>query len=115
MNYTIDATNKSLGRVATEVAALLMGKNTTEFVRNKVPSVKVNIINASKINIPNHNKLLEKTYNSFSGYPGGLKQSTMAHIVSTKGYSEVLKQAVKGMLPKNKLQNLFMKNLKVSE
>lgn len=115
MEYTVDATNKSMGRVATEVAALLMGKNTTDFVRNEVPDIKVSIINASKITIPNQKKLLEKTYNSFSGYPGGLKQSTMAHVVSTKGYSEVLKQAVKGMLPKNRLQTTLMKHLKVSE
>ncbi|HRH25280.1 MAG TPA: 50S ribosomal protein L13 [Candidatus Paceibacterota bacterium] len=115
MEYTVDATNKSLGRVATEVASLLMGKNTTSFVRNATPNAKVTIVNASKITIPNQNKLLEKTYNSFSGYPGGLKQSTMAHVVSTKGYSEVLRQAVKGMLPKNRLQTTLMKNLKVSE
>ncbi len=115
MEYTVDATNKSLGRVATEVASLLMGKNTTSFVRNETPNAKVTIVNASKITIPNQNKLLEKTYNSFSGYPGGLKQSTMAHVVSTKGYSEVLRQAVKGMLPKNRLQTTLMKNLKVSE
>jgi large subunit ribosomal protein L13 len=113
--YTIDATNKSLGRVATEAAAILMGKNNTDFVRNATPNVAVTITNASKIVIPNQKKLLEKTYNSFSGYPGGLKQSTMAHVVSTKGYSEVMRQAVKGMLPKNKLQSSLMKNLKVSE
>lgn len=115
MEYTLDATNKSLGRIATEAAALLIGKNTTSFVKNATPGITVTIINASKITIPNQNKLLEKTYNSFSGYPGGLKQSTMAHVVSTKGYSEVMKQAVKGMLPKNKLQTDLMKHLKVSE
>ncbi len=115
MEYTVDATNKSIGRVATEVASLLMGKNTTSFVKNATPGVTVRLTNASKIVIPNQNKLLEKTYNSFSGYPGGLKQSTMAHVVSTKGYKEVLTQAVKGMLPKNKLQNDLMKHLIVTE
>jgi large subunit ribosomal protein L13 len=115
MEYTIDATNKSLGRVASEVAILLMGKNTTSFVRNATPDVKVNLTNASKIKIPNQKKLIEKTYNSFSGYPGGLKQSTMAHVIEKKGYSEILTQAVKGMLPKNKLQNELMKHLTVTE
>lgn len=115
MEYTVDATNKSLGRVATEVASLLMGKNTTSFVRNATPNVTVRLTNASKVTIPNQKKLLEKTYNSFSGYPGGLKQSTMAHVISTKGYAEVLTQAVKGMLPKNKLQNDLMKHLIVTE
>ncbi|MCC7436268.1 50S ribosomal protein L13 [Candidatus Nomurabacteria bacterium] len=115
MEYTVDATNKSLGRVATEAAALLMGKNNTDFVRNATPGVTVRLTNASKIKIPNQNKMLEKTYNSFSGYPGGLKQSTMAHVISKKGYSEILTQAVKGMLPKNKLQNTLMKHLIVTE
>ncbi|MEK7228232.1 MAG: 50S ribosomal protein L13 [Patescibacteria group bacterium] len=115
MEYTVDATNKSLGRVATEAAALLLGKNTTTFVKNATPGVTVNLTNASKIKIPNQKKLLEKTYNSFSGYPGGLKQNTMAHVISKKGYSEILTQAVKGMLPKNKLQTDLMKHLKVTE
>ncbi|MBP6857656.1 MAG: 50S ribosomal protein L13 [Candidatus Pacebacteria bacterium] len=115
MEYTVDATNKSLGRVASEAAALLMGKNTTDFVRNSTPGVTVKLTNASKISIPNTNKMLEKTYNSFSGYPGGLKQWTMAHVISKKGYSEILTQAVKGMLPKNKLQKDLMKHLIVTE
>ena len=115
MEYTVDATNRSLGRVATEVASLLMGKNTTTFVRNANPGVTVKLVNASKITIPNQKKLLEKTYNSFSGYPGGLKQTTMAHMIEKKGYSEILTQAVKGMLPKNKLQDIRMKNLVVEE
>lgn len=115
MKHTVDATNKSLGRVASEAAVLLMGKNTTTFVRNATPGVTVAITNASKIKIPNKNKLLEKTYNSFSGYPGGLKQSTMAHVISVKGYSEILIQAVKGMIPKNRLQNDLMKHLIVTE
>ena len=115
MEYTVDATNRSLGRVATEVASLLMGKNTTTFVRNANPGVTVKLVNASKITIPNQKKLLEKTYNSFSGYPGGLKQTTMAHMIEKKGYSEILTQAVKGMLPKNKLQTDLMKHLIVTE
>lgn len=113
--HTLDATNKSLGRIATEAAALLMGKHTTDFVRNKAANIQVTIVNASKIKIPNPNKLLEKKYDSYSGYPGGLKQSSMAHVVKTKGYKEIVTQAVKGMLPKNKLQNTFMKHLIVTE
>lgn len=115
MTHTVDATNKSLGRVASEAATLLMAKNTTSFAPNKAPGVTVYLTNASKIKIPNKNKLLEKTYNSFSGYPGGLKQSTMAHVISTKGYAEVIKQAVKGMLPKNRLQNDLLKHLNITE
>lgn len=114
MNYTIDATNKSLGRLATEVATLLMGKNSPEFARNIVPNHMVTVINASKIKV-DPRKMLEKTYNSFSGYPGGLKQSTMAHVTTTKGYAEVVSLAIKGMLPQNKLKSDMMKHLTITE
>ncbi|MEI6022640.1 MAG: 50S ribosomal protein L13 [bacterium] len=114
MEYTIDATNKSMGRVATEVATLLMGKNDTSFARNTVSTNTVIVTNASKLKIAQQ-KLDEKTYLSFSGYPGGLKESTMKHVIGKKGYAEVLRTAVKGMLPKNKLQVEFLKHLTISE
>jgi large subunit ribosomal protein L13 len=114
MNYTIDATNKSLGRVATEAAALLLGKNETTFARNTVSENTVIITNASKLKV-DPRKMLEKTYNSFSGYPGGLKQSTMAHVTESKGFREVLTVAIKGMLPSNRLRNDMMKHLTVTE
>lgn len=114
MNYTIDATNKSLGRLATEVATLLMGKNSAEFTRNTVSTNLVTVTNASKLKV-DQKKLLEKTYKRYSGYPGGLKISTMDHVVSKKGYSEIVRLAVKGMLPDNKLKNEMMKHLSVSE
>ncbi len=114
MNYTIDATNKPLGRLATEVAALLIGKNEVSFAKNTVSANTVNVTNASKIKV-DPRKMLDKTYNSFSGYPGGLKQHTMAHVASKKGYSEIVSMAVKGMLPKNRLQSEIMKKLTVTE
>jgi len=114
MEYTIDATNKSLGRLATEAASLLMGKNSASFVRNAVSGNIVTITNASKIKV-DQKKIENKKYSTYSGYPGGLKQAKMADIVSTKGYSEVVTIAVKGMLPDNKLKKQFLKNLKVSE
>ena len=114
MNYTIDATNKSLGRLATEVASILMGKNSPDFVKNAVPNHMVTVTNASKIKT-DPRKMLEKTYNSFSGYPGGLKQSTMEHVVTTKGYAEVVSLAIKGMLPQNKLKKDMMKHLTITE
>lgn len=114
MTHTVDATNKSLGRVASEAAVLLMGKNTTAFVRNETPGVTVTVTNAGKMKV-SQNKMLEKTYNSFSGYPGGLKQNTLAHLVSKKGFKEALSIAVKGMLPGNKLKKDLMKHLIVTE
>lgn len=114
MEYTVDATNKSLGRVATEVATLLMGKNNVGFVRNEVTDTKVTVENASKLKI-DPRKLLTKKYNSFSGYPGGLKQTSMKHMIEKKGYSEVVHIAVKGMLPDNKLKTEFLKHLTINE
>jgi len=114
MNYTIDATNKSLGRLATEVASVLIGKNSSDYVRNAVPVHLVTVTNASKIKT-DPRKMLTKTYNSFSGYPGGLKQSTMQHVVDTKGFKDVIEHAVKGMLPDNKLKRDMMKHLTITE
>ena len=82
MNYTIDATNKSLGRLATEVATILMSKNDPSFARNTLSGNSVTVTNASKIKM-RPEKSLEKTYLSFSGYPGGLKERTMAHVIDT--------------------------------
>ncbi len=114
MNYTIDATNKSLGRLSSEAAALLIGKNKTDYARNALSGNSVTITNASKMNV-SEKKMLEKIYTRFSGYPGGLKEMNMAHIVEKKGYKEAVTLAVKGMLPSNKLRNGMMKMLTVTE
>lgn len=114
MNHTIDATNQSLGRLASKAASILIGKNTTAFAKNTLSGNTVTIVNASKLKV-SPEKMKEKTYLSFSGYPGGLKVSSMAHVVGKKGYAEVLTLAIKGMLPKNKLQSGMMKSLTVTE
>ncbi len=114
MNHTIDATNKSLGRLASEVAALLIGKDKTDFARNALSGNTVTVINAGKLKV-SPKKLQEKFYNRFSGYPGGLKQLSMAHTVEKKGYKEAISIAVKGMLPDNKLKNGMMKALTITE
>lgn len=113
MDYSIDATNKSLGRVATEAAKILMGKNRVDFAKNKIPEVKVSIINASKINIRNK-KLETKTHKNYSGYPGGLKETPLKKVVLDKGYKELFVHAIKGMLPKNKLRDRMMQNLVIT-
>lgn len=114
MTHTVDATNKSIGRVASEAAVLLMGKKTTSFVKNATPGITVTVENASKLNIA-PNKMLEKIYTRYSGFPGGLKQETLAHTVAKKGYKEAIMTAVKGMLPDNKLKKDLMKHLIVTE
>jgi len=112
--FTIDAKGKILGKVASQAASLLMGKNRADFVRNKVLGDTVNIVNASKLKI-DPKKLEEKLYIHYTGYPGGIKKESMSHLTSRKGFEEILRLAVFGMLPGNKLRVKMMKNLKISE
>ena len=111
--YTIDASGKRLGHVATEAAKLLMGKNSPDFARNTIAPVTVKILNASKLDVTEKKKLEE--YQSYSGYPGGRRVETLEHLAGRRGYAEVVRRTVKGMLPKNKLQSKLMLNLEVTE
>ena len=111
---TLDATNEKLGRVASKAAALLIGKDKTNFVKNKVVGDKVKIVNASKLLISDK-KRVNKTYAQYSGYPGGLKRPSLEMTVAKKGYREILKHAVSGMLPKNKLRAKFLLNIEINE
>lgn len=112
--HTIDATNEKLGRLAAKTARLLIGKDKTTFVKNEVVGDKVKIINASKVSISG-TKLKSKTHSRYSGYPGGLTKEPLERVVEKKGYSEIIRHAVNGMLPKNKLRTRFMLNLEISE
>lgn len=112
--YTLDAKGKSLGRVASEAAVLLMGKNDPKFQKHILSGNKVQITNAAKIRM-NPKKMKEVKYTRYSGYPGGLKKETMEEVVKKKGYSELFRRAVYGMLPANKLRARMMKNLLISE
>jgi large subunit ribosomal protein L13 len=114
MKYTIDAKGRVPGRIATEVAVLLMGKNRTDFAKNTIPEVEVEVVSASGMRI-DRKKLTDKAYYHHSGYPGGLKKETVSHVIETKGHKEVLRRAVYGMLPKNKLRPRMMKNLKIKD
>lgn len=112
--HTIDATNIPLGRLSSKVAALLNGKDSINFVKNKVEEVKVKVINGSKVKVTG-NKMKEAVHKSYSGYPGGLKEKPLSYVVSSKGYSEIIKHSVYGMLPKNRLQDIRIKNLIIEE
>ena len=112
--YTIDAKDKKLGRVATEAASVLRGKNRADFVQSSIPEINVYIINVSEMDI-GIDKLKSKVYTNYTGYPGGLKKRTAEEVVEKKGYAELMRKAVYGMLPPNKLRKRMMKNLFVSE
>src|ERR1035437_6900231 len=114
MKHTIDATDKKPGRLATELAVLLMGKNRTDFSRNAIPDIKIEVTNAGKMSF-NSKKLIDKKYATHSGYPGGLKLQSMEKMIASKGGKEVLRMAVLGMLPKNKLRQKMMINLTIKE
>lgn len=114
MKHTIDATDKKPGRLATELAVMLMGKNRTDFSKNTIAPVKIEVINASKMSF-NSKKLIDKRYATHSGYPGGLKLQSMEKMIASKGGKEVLRMAVLGMLPKNKLRQKMMINLTIKE
>ena len=108
--HTIDAKGKALGRVASEAAKILLGKNTTTVKKNAVADVTVRIVNASGLEIA-EKKLTQKTYHSHSGYPGSDRAHKLKDIITKKGHEEALKRAVKGMIPGNTLRDKRMKNL----
>ncbi len=112
--YTLDAENKPLGRIASEAAVLLRGKNTAAFERHVAPKVRVTIINASKIKIFN-NKLQSRYHKHYTGFPGGLRKETWAQTTVKKGYRELIKMAIQGMIPNTKLRPNIMKNVTISE
>ena len=112
--YNLDLTGKKMGRVASEIAVLLMGKDDPNFAPNKVADVEITLENASKMDIA-QKKLDSKIYDHYSGYPGGRKEIVMKALIAKKGYGEALKNAVYGMLPKNKLRDRLMKNLIINE
>lgn len=111
--HTIDATGKRLGKIATEAASVLLGKDQPGFAKHVMEDVRVEITNASKMDIPEKKK--EEIYQSFSGYPGGRRTETLEHLGERLGYSEVIRRTVKGMLPRNKHQKPLMKQLIVTE
>jgi len=112
--HTIDASGKSLGRVASEAAQALMGKMSPDYTRNIFSDVKVTVTNASKINM-RERKQLQKTYTTYSGFPGGLKKENVLMLSARKGYEEVVRRAIERMLPRNTMRTPRMKNLSITK
>jgi large subunit ribosomal protein L13 len=109
--HVIDASDKVLGRLATKIATLLMGKHKPMFSRNMDTGDFVVVINADKIRVTG-NKAKQKVYYRHSGYPGGLKSITLEEMMQTHP-TRAIEYAVKGMLPKNRLGASMLKKLKV--
>ena len=107
--HKIDAANKAVGRIATEISILLRGKDRSDFQKHIDAGSSVVVSNAAKMTFSGK-KLEQKKYYHHSGYPGGLKETSMSEVFE-KDPGEVLKRAVWNMLPKNKLRAKMIKRL----
>ncbi len=106
---TINVAGKILGRVATEIAVKLRGKDRPDFLANRVPAVKVLVAGVRSIQVTG-GKLSTKRYYRHSGYPGALTSKTLGERLQ-KEPENVLKDAVRRMLPNNRLRARYLKNL----
>ncbi len=113
MEYTFDATNKKLGRLATEVADVLRGKNTPHYAPNRVPDVRVIVNNLESLDLSP--KKMKEEYTRYTGYPGGLRYRTRQKFVDHRGWGEMFRKTVRNMLPDNRLRDQMLKNLFVNE
>lgn len=111
--YTIDASGKTFGRVASEAAKALMGKTTPDYEPQAMPTQKVTITNAGKI-VMRDTKKESTTFIRFSGYPSGQKTETYRQLSARKGADAPLRLAIERMLPRNRLRAQRMKNLTIT-
>lgn len=109
--HVIDATGRTLGRLATEIANLLRGKGKTEFTPHANCGDYVVVVNCEKIHLSG-NKWKDKEYKRYSGYRSGLKVRTAEEMLA-KHPTKIVQLAVKNMLPKNRLSSQIIKKLKV--
>jgi large subunit ribosomal protein L13 len=109
--YVVDATGLTLGRLATQIADALRGKRKPEYTPHVDTGDFVIVVNAEKISVTG-NKRAEKRYYRHSGYPGGIKSRTLEEMLDRRP-EEVIRRAVKGMLPRNRLARRQITKLKV--
>jgi large subunit ribosomal protein L13 len=107
----VDATGKTLGRLATEIANVLRGKRKPQYTPHCDVGDFVIVVNAEKVSVTG-NKRQEKRYYRHSGYPGGLRSRTFEEMIARRP-EEVLRLAVKGMLPRNRLGRQQLRKLKI--
>ena len=109
--YLVDATNKTLGRLSTEIASRLRGKHKPIYTPHVDTGDYIVVVNASKIRVTG-NKMTDKIYYKHSGYIGNMKSMNLETMLE-KNPERVIMKSVKGMLPKNKLGNAMLKKLRV--
>ena len=107
--YVVDGTNQTVGRMCSRIAAVLRGKNKASYTPHVDTGDFVIVINADKV-VFTGNKLEEKLYDHFTGYPGGLKTETAKNLLARRP-ENIVERGVKGMLPKNRLGRKMYKKL----
>ena len=107
--YVVDGTNQTVGRMCSRIAAVLRGKNKASYTPHVDTGDFIIVINADKVAFTG-NKLEEKIYDNFTGYPGGLKQETAKNLLVRRP-EVIVERGVKGMLPKNRLGRKMFKKL----
>ena len=109
--FVVDATGQTLGRIATQVARVLSGKNKPTYTAHLDTGDHVIILNASKVSV-SRDKLTSKSYARHSGHPQGFKEESLGHLLDRRP-EEVLRRAVKGMMPHNRLGAQQLRKLKI--
>ncbi len=109
--YVVDATDKTLGRISTEIANRLRGKHKAEYTPHVDTGDYIVVVNAEKVKVTG-NKTTDKIYYHHTGYIGGIKSITFEKLIE-KSPERVIQMAVKGMMPKNKLSRSMLSKLKV--
>ena len=107
--YIVDGTNQTVGRMCSKIAAVLRGKNKASYTPHVDTGDFIVVINCEKV-VFSGNKLEEKLYDTFTGYPGGLKQETAKNLLARRPEA-IIERGVKGMLPKNRLGRKMVKKL----
>jgi len=110
--HLVDATDKVLGRIATRIATILMGKHRPEYTPHVDTGDFVIVVNADKIRVTGKSKPTQRVQKRYSGYPGGLKMTTLAEMLA-KHPDRVVRDAVRRMLPKSSLGRAMASKLKV--
>ena len=112
--YTIDASGRTLGRVASDAAQALQGKKSVHFVKNVVLPIEVNIINVKKLSI-SAKRIAGGSYKRYTGEPDGQRNTSMKMMIEKKRLVEVMRKTVDGMIPRNKLRKERMKRLTIQD
>lgn len=110
--YVVDLADKVLGRAATRIARILMGKHRPTYTPNVDTGEFVVVLNAAKVKLTGANKPEQRTYQRYTGYPGGQKEHTLTEMLE-KNPEKVVSEAVRRMLPKSKLGISMLTKLKV--